>query len=305
MSLFTSYVHFSIEGIMPERALLRLRRGGISLYRVRKTQKNRILLRVNAKDCEKVFAFYPNVCYNNRNQSPYIVKKIGVSGWIKYVELGETRVGLLLGGLLASIVLLFSTTFTFGVEIVGSDIYLREGKIALAEGGIKPFAPYKKGKEDWICAQMLALDGVEYCSIKKKGLYTRLEIRLSPFTENKTDRESMAAKHAGILRSLTVLKGTALKKAGEEIQEGDILVENAFYTQAGEQVCVEPIARAVIDCVFKKQIEADNEEAAFACAYLALNVTEEDGITSKEVVKVAERLFLVEIGYTVIEKINL
>ena len=53
-----------LEGNMPERALLRLRREKIALYHVRKTAKDRLLFSVNREDAEKIFAIYPKVCYN-------------------------------------------------------------------------------------------------------------------------------------------------------------------------------------------------------------------------------------------------
>ena len=60
-----------LEGLMPERALLRLRREGIAVYDAKKIEKNQILFRIKRKDSEKVFAIYPNVCYNNS------IKRIG------------------------------------------------------------------------------------------------------------------------------------------------------------------------------------------------------------------------------------
>lgn len=307
MPLLTSRVRILLEGIMPERALLRLKRAKIDVYNVKKVGKNQILLSVKPKDCEKVFAFYPNVCYNKNGYSAYVAQKVGLEGAIKYVNLAKKRVGLLLGSLLGLIILLYANTFTFGVEFVGTDVYARECRIALEKGGIKPFAPYKKDKEDWICSQLLKLSGVEYCSIKKIGLYTRVEMRMSPFLEARVEKESMLAKHTGVLRSLTVLKGTPFKKVGEEVGVGDLLVENVFYTQAGEQVCVEPIAKAVIECVFEQEIEAENAEIAFAKGYLSLGLSEKDEIKSKEIIQSpeTERLFYVKIGYTVIETVNL
>ena len=53
-----------IEGMMPYRALNRLKREGISLKNIKKSKKNQILITVDAKDVEKVFAIYPNMCYN-------------------------------------------------------------------------------------------------------------------------------------------------------------------------------------------------------------------------------------------------
>ncbi len=100
MAFFVFRHRFSVEGIMPERALLRLQRAGICVYNAQKIKKNQILFSVSAKDSEKVFAIYPNVCYNISAYSPFVVRKIGVEGIAKYVELFQKRVGFLLGGLL-------------------------------------------------------------------------------------------------------------------------------------------------------------------------------------------------------------
>ena len=62
MSLFRE--RMIIEGLMPERALLRLRRAQIPIYNLKKIKKNQILFTVKRKDVEKVFAIYPNLCYN-------------------------------------------------------------------------------------------------------------------------------------------------------------------------------------------------------------------------------------------------
>ena len=45
----------SLQGVMPERALLKLRRAGIDLFDIRKTQKNELVFVINKKDMQKVF----------------------------------------------------------------------------------------------------------------------------------------------------------------------------------------------------------------------------------------------------------
>ena len=304
MSFFVFRDRFRVEGIMPERALLRLQRAGICVYNAKKIKKNQILFSVSQKDSEKVFAIYPNVCYNISAYSPFTVTKIGAEGIAKYVEIIKKRVGLLLGGLLFMALLTFSDGFVFGVEFVGTPIYQREVYAVLEEGGIKPFARYKQTSEDVICSKILALDGVEYCSVQKVGLWARVELRFSPFTQRIPKKENMIAQHAGNLLSLTVLKGTPMKKIGDEIAPGDVLVEKYFYLESGGQVCVEPIARASIACLYEEKIEAATEEEAFAKAYLLLGLSDGDRITEKEIVG-EEGLYSVKIGYIVIETINM
>ena len=69
-----------IEGMMPERALLRLKRAGIPVYDAKKCEKNQILFYVNRKDSEKVFAIYPKTWYNKAERGGYEVSSLGEKG---------------------------------------------------------------------------------------------------------------------------------------------------------------------------------------------------------------------------------
>ena len=70
------------------------------------------------------------------------------------------------------------------------------------------------------------------------------------------------------------------------------------------QVSVEPIARVSIACAYEKEIQAENEEQAFARAYLELALNDGDFITEKQIQK-TETGFFVRIYYTAIESFNL
>lgn len=293
----------AVEGTMPERALLRLKRAGIAVYDVKKTGKTQIVLQVKKKDVEKVFAIYPNVCYNISEYSPYTVKKLGATGALRVAERLKNRVGLLLGGLAFVALTLFANSFVFGVDVVGASAYKREAMLALEEGGVKLFSPYKGGKEDEICAQILALDDVEFCSVKKQGMRVRVEIRTAKFNRPSFTEGKMQAKHTGEIVALTVLRGTALKKVGEKITAGETLVEEYFQAEEGGQVRVEVIARVQLACTYEEEIAAESEEEAFAQAYLAVGLTEKDELIQKEVEK-RENGYFVRLSYTAIETKN-
>ncbi len=304
MKFLFSGARFSVDGIMPERALLKLRRANIELYDVQKTRQNKLLFTVKKKDIEKVFAIYPNVCYNGNGDSPYVVRKIKTVGWLKWQLFLKKRVGFLLGGLLFLAVVFWADSLVFEIELVGDISYQREVYTILDEFGIKPFSVYRSNHEDVICSKLLSLDKVEYCSIKKSGARVQVEIRLSPFAIENVSKESMVAKHTGILRSISVLKGTLLVEKGAKISEGDLLVGNYFTTEAGGQVCVEPIARACIACTYEGIIHAATEEEALAQAYLEIGIFDGVSIEKKELA-VIENGYFVQIDYTVVEKINL
>lgn len=298
-------VALSIEGLMPERALLRLKRAGIGVYNAKKVEKSKILLQVKKKDIEKVFAIYPKVCYNIENYTPYTVREIGVVGIGKLLETAKKRIGILLGIGVFCIATLYADSYVFDVEFVGSAIYAREAYQILEQGGVKPFAPYSHKNADWICSQMLALDGVEFCSVKKSGFRVRMEVRLADFSNPSHSRGAMQVQHTGELVALTVLRGTALKKIGEKVQQGETLVGDWFSTEQGEQVRVEIIARARIACVYEANIEAVDAESAFAAGYLALNLSDGDCVKAHTAVQLQEGLFRVRIAYEAVEQMNL
>ena len=301
--MFTiGWVRFRLTGIMPERALLRLRRNGIALYEVKKIEKNQILFCVKRKDSEKVFAIYPNVWYNNSVYTPYQVEKLGFVGVLRYVEALKNRLGLLLGGLLCFVCVALCEPLVFEINFTASKVYAREAVKVLDEAGIRPFAPYQAGREDLVCAKLLALDGVEYCSVKKVGRSVAVEIRLSPFSKRETDGGVMQAKHSGKIVAMTVLRGAPLKKVGDTISEGETLVGNWYETLDGEHVRVEIIARVRIACTWEAHVQAESEEEAFAQGYLALNLSDGE-LKNSELVK-TDNGYFVKMEYETIEKIN-
>ena len=293
---------FRLTGLMPERALLRLRRAGIAVYQVKKVEKNQILFCVKRKDSEKVFAIYPNVCYNNSVYSPDQVEKLRPIGVLRYLDGAKRRLGLLLGGLLCFTVVTLSEPLVFSVEFTGSDVYAREARIALEEAGIKLCAPYKTGQEDLVCSKILALKGVEFCSLKKIGHRLMVEIRTSPFSNRETDDGLMQAKHSGKIVAMTVLRGVPLKKVGETVTEGETLVGNWFETQEGGHVRVEIIARVRIACVWEGFLQAATAEEAFAQAYLTLALSDEE-IKRTEIAEQDDGYF-VRMEYEATETIN-
>ena len=296
-------VRYLIEGIMPERALLRLKRAKIAVYNVKKRQKNQILLSVKKKDCEKVFAIFRDPCYNSGVYSAYTAKRLGAFGGWRYLEKIKNRTGLVIGALLFCALTLFADGFVFGVRFAGTQIYAREAVMALEENGIKPFVRYQKGSEDFVCAKLLKNKGVEFCSVQKKGLYVVVEMRLSPFLESSPKKGDMCSQRSGKVLSIVALRGTPQKKAGDSVKAGETLVGGYFQTQSGEKKCVEVIARASIACTYESCFQGVSEEEAFAKAYLELALSEKDTITKKSIERKGNEC-IVAIEYTAIQTIN-
>jgi hypothetical protein len=231
------------------------------------------------------------------------VRKIGAEGLGKYVEWIKNRVGILLGGLLFIASTFYCSQYVFAVEFVGANAYAREAYQALAEAGISPFSRYDTKNVAAAEAKLFALSGVEYCSVQKIGMRAVVEIRISPFTEIRLQKGGMQAKHAGTLLSLTVIRGEALKKAGDTVAVGERLVDDHFTKTDGEQVRVDVIAYARIACVHEGVYEAETPTEAFAKAYINVGLSDKDSLTEKRVTEI-DGGYLVTLSYTAYESIN-
>ena len=302
-AFFRAYERLEICGMMPERALLRLKRAGITVYNVEKPQKDRLALSVKKREVEKVFAIYPKTSYNGNGYTPYTVRSLGRIGIGKYLDFAQKRIGFTIGACLFCIATLFADSFVFGVEFSASSVYQREAYAVLEEYGIKPFSRYQRGNEDLICSKLLSLDGVEFCSVKKSGMRVVVDMRLSPEQKNTVEKGDMQAKHTGTLLSITAVKGTAQKQVGDSVRTGETLVGAWIENAEGERQKTEVIARASIACAYECIVQTNDEQEAFAVAYMQSQITQEDRVTDVCMQPLANG-YQVKIAYTAIESIN-
>ncbi|MBQ4268112.1 MAG: sporulation protein YqfD [Clostridia bacterium] len=330
---------FVVEGILPERALLRLKRAGISVYNAKKIAKNRIVFSLKKKDCEKAFAIFPKVCYNNPdgegNETPleraknvknakntaenaaqsvsqpsaYTLKRIGANAPLRAVEFLKKRWGVLVGAAVFLGVTAWFQNYAFRIEIVGTDCYKREILTALDEGGIAVFRPYQTERIDAVCSKILALDGVGYCSVKKRGTVVTVEVRFDPFTERKEEKKPLISEHTGVLEELTVLRGAPLKKAGDAVAVGEPIVADYFviggdWGEEPKRVDTVPVARARIACVYEATVFAGDETQAFAEGYLSIALSPRGKIKARSVEKIGDGEYKVRIEYVEIQTVN-
>lgn len=302
MGVFCVKESFYIEGLMPERALLKLRRAGIPVYDVRKTNEKTLYIRVEKRDAERVFSIYPTA-QSAGAESSFRTRRAPKKGLARWASCLKKRIGLLLGGLLFIGASVFLDGFVFGVDFVGTDAYARETYAALREANIRTFAPYRGGQEDMICAKLLSIDGVEFCSVKKKGMRLVVEIRTAPFAKAEFQNGPLYSAHTGKILSITVLRGTALKGKDEFVAAGEPLVGDWFLTEDGGQVRVQALARVRMACVYEREISAESAEEAFAAAYLSIGVSDAVTLKNSEITA-TEKGFAVKLSYEVVQTIN-
>ncbi|MBE5753065.1 MAG: hypothetical protein E7343_03255 [Clostridiales bacterium] len=258
-----------VEGLMPERAIDRLQKGGICVFSVKKIEKKQILFCINKKDLEKAFAIYPNMCYNSSCGSVYSFTRVGALDArarkiamqrLIAVCLGVCCFFLLVGGF---------SPFVLRIKTVGADVYKRETLEILKENGITLYSPYPSGKENAVCSKILALDGVEFCSLQKRGNTVIVEIRTNVFSSARQSEGDLISPCDGVVESAVTLGGTLLKKSGEKVLVGEKLVGAYFVNGEGENGSVTKTAVvAKVKLVCEKTFERESIQDGVAEARL-------------------------------------
>ena len=301
-------VELYVQGLMPERAIAKLRRTGITLYHIKKAAKDRLDFSVEKKDEPKVYTVYPPVLYqgNGYEKTAY---RIGVLRKTDPIKNLFSRMGLLIGGILFLTATCLSNRFIFRIEIVGAEGLETEIRQVLCENGIEENAYYVAKDNASISAKILCLDGVAFCSVKKLGTALRVEVQRAPFQKPTKKDGDMFCMGDGKLISLTVLSGTPLKKMGDDVRTGEKLV-GAYLTyvdgEVEKTIPTHVVARAVVSCVYEREIAADSPDCALAKARFDVfgsSVAGTELITKKDVVK-TEKGFFVTLEYTAYWNMN-
>ncbi len=293
---------FRLTGISPERALIRFSASSIPVFDCQKIDKTTLQFSIRKRDEKKLLALYP---LRGRGRSGvYQLQKMPPRGGWKTLSFLKERTGLLLGGLLFLAVTAWGDTLVLKVEIDAPAVYTARVQMALEEQGIKQYQPYKKDKEDLICASLLALDGVSYCSIKKQGSVLLVTLKTNDFFLPLAGGD-LYAERAGVLTRLVVLQGAPCAQIGEQIEAGRRLVEGAIYTAEGGRIDSPVCAFAQIECTYEGAFVCAGEREAFAEAYLAAGLASAQAKLQSQKVKKQGDTYTVSLSYTWTQRLRI
>ena len=182
------------------------------------------------------------------------------------------RIGLLIGGIMGLSVLVASFRVVWDIRISGNEhMTLREVREELSAGGLYVGIPLSELDAGEMAIQIqLASERLSWVSINMNGTVAYVEIRErvpTPPTEPLLPA-NLIAGHEGIVEELEIYRGVPVVKAGQAVQEGDLLVSGVYdsqsvgwrVTRAAGQV----LARTVHD--FEVNIPLKYEEKEYADA---------------------------------------
>jgi hypothetical protein len=246
-----------LEGAMPERALTRLAKRGVRVEKVKRLSPVKTEFIIDSRDWAKAQEAYPL-----RSGGAYKLSRLGKAEWFAPVLAVCKRTGILLGGLLFLLITSLSDSVVLKIQVQTDTPLKTEILRVLEENGVGLCKLYDERTADEILAQTLALDGVSFCSIKKKGSTVIVEARGSSFAKPPVRERELLAKGQGKLLSIVVVRGRALTNAGDEVQLGQVLAvaeENDFLS-----------AFATLACVYEEKTAETDEKIALANALIAV-----------------------------------
>ncbi len=264
-------LEITVESLSADRAVDRLAREGIRVYAARRPRKNAVVLRIDAKDREKVFAIFKGTCYNVCEVASVGVKR-RLDGLVR-------SIGLAVGFVLFFAGILFAEGRVLGLEVVGSGAYYeREVREILARGGVRKFSPQPRDIAP-LTAEILSLPRVEFCAFHRRGGTLTVEVNVSDDSAPLA-RVPLLSPATGVVDELVVVRGTPRVAEGEEVTEGQELV--SCESAAGENVLpVLVIARVTVAYPVSREYEGE-EAAARAQATLDFGVFREIHMSKTE-----------------------
>lgn len=210
-NLVTIVVTGGVEGV-----LSKLARADIAVYRL-KAQGAKVSFCVKEEYVKKVFAIFKHRCYN-----------VGIgskSAKMRAKEALRRRIGLVVGAVLFFAASVAANFTVLKVKVAGDCAYLADDVIEIARScGIRQWSACTNADIPSLEAKVLALDGVSFCSVKRRGSYVVIEVMSGGEDAEKCTYSDLVSTEGGKLVRLVAISGTPLAEVGNEVARGDALI---------------------------------------------------------------------------------
>ena len=234
-------VEFQVKGLSAEKLMNAARAAGVPLWGVRRKENRAVSLRCARKDYPLIRSLAEEKGYQVSDG-----RAVGLYQWGRRLL---SRPGLWLGAIAGTALVIAAMGFVWQVRAENAGAYEAELRQALSEMNIH--AGMRKSEVnagrlrealEWRLPQ------VKWVHVKWWGcaLTVRLEEGTpSPEMEAGTARADVVAAEAGILKRITAFAGTPVKKAGDFVRAGDVLIRGEERGQNGEMIPVKARGEAV------------------------------------------------------------
>ena len=234
-------VEFQVKGLSAEKLMNAARASGVVLWGVKRNENRSVYLRCARKDYPFIRAL--------AEEKGYSVSSAKAVGLLKGAQALLRRPGLWLGAIAGAALVIAAMSFVWQVREEHAGIYAAELHQALSDMNIHA-GMRKRDVNTNALREALEwrLPQVKWVHVKWSGcaLIVRLEEGTPPpETENSAFRGDVIASEDGILKSLTAFAGTTVRKAGDFVRAGDLLIRGEERGPNGEMIPVKAQGEAV------------------------------------------------------------
>lgn len=211
---------YSIKGLNLDNLLNTARNRGIDLFDVKKIARNRMLVSVNLTSSEKFFAIAKELCYN--------IKKVRDKGKGYPLFVLVKNCGLIIGAIIFIVCSIYFNDRIFAISFSGSgSIYDREVKNYLSSIGVKEYSKFSDINIGALGDRITENnDRLSFATCEKRGNTLKVKLVLSA-EKVKTLSGNVYEMYSdvdGVIESVKVYRGTALKNAGDTVKKGELIV---------------------------------------------------------------------------------
>ena len=193
----TSTCDILIEGRNQSLLLKRLKKHGISIYKLQIINNKKLIINIKCTDIRKVFEISENMWYN---------KLIKYHGLKKVHVFIKNNVFLLLSVLVFIISAFVLDNFVIGIDVENVPKNYRSRVEAIIKSqGIGRFSTFSDVDYTDIKQKILSIDGVGYAQVEKKGYRLFVTVRPAEDKENeKVLTKNIVSDVSGVVKSITV-----------------------------------------------------------------------------------------------------
>ncbi len=241
-----------LEGLGAERLLSTFWRQGIRLWDVRRARRRGLELSISDKDWPAVERAAEQKGFQLTVLKPGLKQKL--------YEVLKRRCGLCVGLMLGLGLSVLSLQYVWQVDIREAGKYQGEVRLFLAEQGLAPGVPLSRVDQGKLQEQLMwRLPDVKWAWVKKEGV--RLTVRLEEGVpaRQKTEAGDVVAAEDGIIERITVFSGTALCKAGDAVQKGQVLIRGQETGKDGQVKQVQAAGEIMARIWANKTVRMDTQ----------------------------------------------
>ncbi len=222
---------YDLTGYNADNLIKTLINRKVKIYNLKIKSRTQLSFEVDDKDCSKVKRYIANFKF-----------KQSFTKFKKLPRFLLANLGLVLGIFIGSIFFVFSSAFTWQIQVFGT-VELSKSDIikVLKQNNVKVGKINLISSEEIESILLNNYDRIAQVSVIKEG--TAIIINLSEkLVYNEMEFQPIVAKSSGIITNINIITGTTNVKIGDFVNKGDVLVLPFNINADGTKVNVKPLA---------------------------------------------------------------